>query len=117
MVMILQMVTSDVIFATGNTAIMSVLMVGGTVVNIIFDYLLIFGKYGFPQLEMAGAALATLIAQPMVLVAALIYSAKEMGLLHRRGHEVSILSSWSINNGLQHTGFTWNGSDSCKCGK
>lgn len=95
MIMILQMVTSDVIFATGNTGVMSALMVGGTVVNIIFDYVLIFGKYGFPRLEMAGAALATLIAQTMVLVAALVILRKKMGLLHRRGHEVSILSSWS----------------------
>ena len=31
-------------------------------VNIILDYLLIFGKFGFPRLEVAGAAIATLIA-------------------------------------------------------
>lgn len=32
------------------------------IVNIIFNYLLIFGKFGFPAMGVAGAALATLIA-------------------------------------------------------
>ncbi len=34
-----------------------------SVLNIILDYLLIFGKFGFPRLEIAGAALGTTIAE------------------------------------------------------
>lgn len=34
-----------------------------SVLNIIFDYLLIFGKFGFPRMEIAGAALGTTIAE------------------------------------------------------
>ncbi len=33
--------------------------------NIILDYVLIFGKFGFPRMEIAGAALATTIAEYM----------------------------------------------------
>ncbi|MBT3261205.1 MATE family efflux transporter [bacterium] len=32
------------------------------IVNLLFDYLLIFGNFGFPQMGMAGAALATVLA-------------------------------------------------------
>lgn len=34
-----------------------------TIVNIIFDYLLIFGKFGFPALGFKGAAIASVIAE------------------------------------------------------
>ncbi|MCR4713667.1 MAG: MATE family efflux transporter [Treponemataceae bacterium] len=34
-----------------------------SVLNIILDYLLIFGKFGFPRMEIAGAALGTTIAE------------------------------------------------------
>lgn len=34
-----------------------------SVVNIILDYLLIFGKFGFPRMEIRGAALGTTIAE------------------------------------------------------
>ena len=33
-----------------------------TVLNVFLDYLLVFGKLGFPRLETAGAALATIIS-------------------------------------------------------
>jgi putative MATE family efflux protein len=34
-----------------------------SIVNIILDYVLIFGKFGFPRMEIAGAALGTTIAE------------------------------------------------------
>ncbi len=33
------------------------------ITNIVFDYLLIFGKFGFPELGIAGAAIASVIAE------------------------------------------------------
>ncbi|MCA1901773.1 MAG: MATE family efflux transporter [Candidatus Hydrogenedens sp.] len=35
----------------------------GNILNLLLNYLLIFGKFGFPRLEIAGASLATIISQ------------------------------------------------------
>lgn len=37
--------------------------VAGTFVNILFDYLLIFGQYGFPEMGLAGAASASMLGE------------------------------------------------------
>jgi putative MATE family efflux protein len=80
-IMALQMVTSDIIIATGNTKIISGLMVGGTVVNVFFDIVLIFGKFGVPAMGIAGAACATLIAQGTTLCGALFILRGRLGLI------------------------------------
>jgi MATE family multidrug resistance protein len=46
----------------GKTRIVMVINLIGTLVNVILDYLLIFGKFGFPRMGIDGAALATVIA-------------------------------------------------------
>jgi MATE family multidrug resistance protein len=53
----------------GNTKTPMVVVIVANLINIVFDYLLIFGKLGFPQLGVRGAAIATVFAN---FVAALI---------------------------------------------
>jgi putative MATE family efflux protein len=80
-VMALQIVAADIIISTGNTRAVSCLMVGSTLVNVFLDMGLIFGRFGMPNMGIAGAALATIISQLLALAAALYILASRMGLV------------------------------------
>lgn len=56
--------------ALGNTKLPLVVSVTSVLTNMIFNYCLIFGHFGFPKLGVEGAAIATLIAR---IVEMLIY--------------------------------------------
>lgn len=47
----------------GDSRTAMVYNVTANVVNVILNYLLIYGKFGFPRMEVAGASLATIIGQ------------------------------------------------------
>lgn len=55
------------------------------VMNIILDYLLIFGNFGLPRLGVAGAALASVIAQVVALIIWIVYFAREARCEHAEG--------------------------------
>ena len=50
------------------------------IVNVIFDYLLIFGHAGFPQMGIKGAAIASLIAEGSSILFFLIYTYRTVDL-------------------------------------
>jgi multidrug resistance protein, MATE family len=52
----------SVVAAMSHTRIVMAIAIGGTIVNIIGDYVLGFGKFGLPQLGIAGLALASILA-------------------------------------------------------
>ena len=55
----------------GNTKIAMYITLTSNVVNIVLNYLLIYGKFGFPNLGLNGAGIATLIARilmPLMLI-------------------------------------------------
>ncbi len=47
----------------GNTMIAMIATISSNVINVLFNYLLIFGKLGFPELGLNGAGYATLISR------------------------------------------------------
>jgi len=69
---VIPMVGNNAIRAGGDTLFPSLIMVFSTIINIILDPLLIFGLAGFPRLELAGAALATVIARFFSLIFSLL---------------------------------------------
>ncbi len=70
---------NNVIRATGDTVYPSMIMMIASLINIVLDPLLIFGLAGFPRMELAGAALTTVISRSTVLVVA-------VAILHFREH-------------------------------
>ena len=47
------------------------------IVNVVFNYILIFGKLGLPEMGIAGAAIGTIIARSVELIIILIYLLKK----------------------------------------
>lgn len=43
-------------------------------INLLFNYLLIFGKFGFPELKVAGAAIATVISRFVEMILVIVYT-------------------------------------------
>ncbi|MBN2590469.1 MAG: MATE family efflux transporter [Sedimentisphaerales bacterium] len=76
-----QILICDIIIGTGNTIQSSLLMVSGTLANVVLDYIMIFGHLGFPAMGIRGAALATISAQTLVLLAALYIVHHKHGLI------------------------------------
>ena len=70
--------------ALGNSRWPAWVQWGTVMLNGLLDYALIFGKFGLPALGMAGAALATVIAQ--AAGAALIFGTAQLGPLRTRCH-------------------------------
>lgn len=62
--------------ATGRTFCTMITHMIGTVVNIVLDPILIFGLFGFPRLEVAGAAIATVSGQIVAGFVAIIFNLK-----------------------------------------
>ena len=57
-----------VLRATGNVTKPEVIMAIAGVINLVFDYLLIFGEWGFPEMGIQGAALATVLSWVFVIL-------------------------------------------------
>lgn len=93
-VMVLQVVASDVVIATGNTKAISALMVGGTVANVFFDMGLIFGRFGLPKMGITGAALATILSQFLALCGAFYMLRRKFRLIDFGTIGRGILASW-----------------------
>ncbi|GHV90074.1 MATE family efflux transporter [Spirochaetia bacterium] len=55
----------------GNSRTAMMYNLAANIVNVIFNYLLIYGNFGFPRMEVAGASLATIIGQFTAFVLAM----------------------------------------------
>lgn len=65
------LVGNAAIRATGDTILPAMIMTIVAVVNIILDPILIFGLFGFPRMEIQGAAVATIFGNACAMIAGL----------------------------------------------
>ena len=63
-------------FGFGYMRLPMIAQILGAVVNMILDPILIFGLFGFPKLEVAGAAIATVAGQIVAGCLAIIFNIK-----------------------------------------
>ncbi|MDY4692417.1 MAG: MATE family efflux transporter, partial [Blautia sp.] len=77
-----QMTFERLLQSTGKTIYSMITQMIGAVINIILDPILIFGLFGFPRLEVAGAAIATVTGQVIAACIGLFLNRKVNTELH-----------------------------------
>lgn len=70
--------------ATGNTTFPAIIMVIAAIINIVLDPLLIFGLGPFPEMDLEGAAYATLFARALTFIAAIYFLNRKLFLVDWR---------------------------------
>lgn len=78
----LQLTLERLLQSTGKTFYTMITQGTGAIINIILDPILIFGLFGFPRMEVAGAAVATVFGQCMAAVMAFFFNLKKNKELH-----------------------------------
>jgi len=89
--MILLFVIGNCFRGLGDTRTPMIIMLQATILNIVLDPILIFGRLGLPALEVRGAAIASLVSQ--------IYGLGIYGyLIFIRGSHINIKGKWRFNH-------------------
>ena len=74
--------------STGRTVFSMVTQLIGAVINIVMDPILIFGLFGFPRMEVAGAAAATVLGQIVAACIGLIINLRYNKDIHIRVKDI-----------------------------
>ena len=77
-----QFIFERLLQSTGKTMYTMVTQSLGAIINIILDPIMIFGLFGFPRMEVAGAALATVVGQIVAALLAFWFNVKKNKELH-----------------------------------
>lgn len=93
--LLIPMAMSALLRSTGNSGINGTLMVFSALLNIALDPLLIFGLWGFPRLDIAGAAWATFVCRLIVMPIFFYWVSIKLDLLAKPSVSLHrVLQSW-----------------------
>ena len=97
----LQITFERLLQSTGRTFYNMITQGTGAIINIILDPIMIFGLFGFPRLEVAGAAIATVVGQIVAVIMSFCFNHfknKEISLSPRgfRPHGRNILFIYKV---------------------
>lgn len=94
----MQIVFERLLQSTGKTVYNMITQGTGAIINIILDPILIFGLFGMPKLEVAGAAIATVIGQIVAVIMSFFFNTKKnreininMRGFRPHGHTIAII--------------------------
>jgi multidrug resistance protein, MATE family len=106
-------VFSAILRGYGNTKTPLLVSVIVNIINIVFDWLLIFGHFGFPELGIRGAAIATAMAQISGFIFLMVYIIRKSELKIRKKYihnfkikELKTLLMLSIPSSFQEASFS-----------
>ena len=94
MFVVVPMVGNNIIRATGDMKTPALIMTFAAIANMIMDPLLIFGIGPFPEMGLAGGALATVIGRASTLVFAMIILIKRELITPRKLNLGELFTSW-----------------------
>lgn len=80
--MMLMTVLQQFIAAHNKTRVIFLVTLAGLPLNALGNYLLLFGNFGFPELKLAGAGIATTLTASFMFLCLLIYSLTSQKLKH-----------------------------------
>ena len=95
----IQITMERLLQATGKTFYTMITQGTGAIINIILDPILIFGLFGFPRLEVAGAAIATVIGQ---IVGAALSTFFNIRVTKQTDHRRNLSSRHSFHHHAVH---------------
>lgn len=78
----MQITMERLLQATGKTIFTMITQGTGAIINIIMDPILIFGLFGFPRLEVAGAAIATVFGQLVAVCLCIFFNCRYNKEIH-----------------------------------
>ena len=78
----MQFCTERLLQSTGRTDLAMIPQVTGAITNMILDPIMIFGLFGFPRMEVAGAALATVCGQLLAACIGILLNVKKNHDVH-----------------------------------
>lgn len=79
-----QVIFERLLQSTGKTFYAMITQGVGAIINIILDPIMIFGLFGFPRMEAAGAAVATVVGQTVAGIVAAVFHFKVNKEVHIR---------------------------------